>query len=80
VRKRLPAESREFEQPVDHGAHRLDARLDPLQRMTGIVGQVASQLVFDDRGEAVDRAQRDAQVVRDGVAERFELEGVSSSV
>ncbi len=73
MRKRLSAESRELEQLIDHAAHLVGAGLDPLQRVKRLGGRVVSQLIFEHAGEAVDRAQRGAQVVGDGVAESLEF-------
>ena len=69
----LPAHAREHQEVVDELAHPFGILSDPREERLP-VGRQRAAIVLEQRlREAVDGAQRGAQVVRHGVAEALEL-------
>jgi hypothetical protein len=66
-------EAREVEQAVDQLRHLARVGLDLHEQLVAVGIEAVGVLLAQDRREAVDRAQRRAQVVRDAVRERLEL-------
>jgi len=69
----LPAQARKREQVVHQLPHLLAADTNILEKFTGLSGQLRGVFIQHNVGEAVHGAQRRAQVVGDGIAERFQL-------
>ena len=67
------ADPREPQQVVDQQAHLLAAGREPLEHHPALVVQALAVIFEQGDAEAVDAAQRRAQVVRDGEGERLKL-------
>ena len=67
------ADAREREEVVDELAHALCAGAHPAEVVAPSLVEAVAVVLEQRLAEAVDRAQRRAQVVRDRVAERLEL-------
>ena len=72
-RRRRARHAREREQVVDEALHPVDVLADDAGHATAFVAEGRAVVLEQHRREAVDRAQRRAQVVRHRVAERLEL-------
>jgi hypothetical protein len=72
-RQRDPGGARVVEQVVDQLAHAVAAMLDALEHVAGLLAQALVLVLVEQAGEAVDGAQRRAQVVGDRVGEALQL-------
>ena len=74
LHRKLPtAHARELQQVIDELSHPLRGDANARQQVLAVVVEHCL-IVLDERlAEAVNRAQRGAQVVGDGVAERLQL-------
>ena len=69
-----PRDPREREETVDELAHALRREPDSFEVLLALRGQRIGAVLQQREPEPVDAAERRAEVVRDRVAERFELE------
>jgi hypothetical protein len=63
----------ELQEGVNERAHALHAVAHAIDVVAAFIGELVGEVLLQREGEAVDGAQRGAKIVRDGVAEGFEL-------
>ena len=73
ARQWLGLQARQGQQCVDHAVHARGGGQHALQVVVADSVEEAAVVFLQDAGEALDHADRRAQVVRDGVAERLAL-------